>query len=839
MTGSQPQPAVGTATFVSSSTTRAQSISRWACVLVAGTALGIAGITARVVQLKVDPSEQLVGSMQDESGRLAQQRSIADALPRGVILDRLGRTLALDTFGGTLYVDVRDLYIDSIKRNEAVAKRRAAGKAREGDYITTDPIGDLAALVAPILDEPRDAVIARVLHRDPAAADFGRVPAALRTLPVVDGMTPELSDAQLAELPRYVVLEKAMDEDQIGLLRAAREGGGPTSIVRAAHFLPKQERVRPYGDVAAPIVGGVGIDVISDIPLAIDLRALYRDAFDFNREAAKQLAAGEDVRLIDDPVGEAGAVLGPILGMSAEEVAVAVLGAEAGLPEARLRNWAVATQSEHGAGDELDDAWLENIPTTVVVKAKTTAAERARFEEAATLVQAGDAATPGQPSGVFAHAALLPGQEGIVGRSGYERIANAQLSSKPGYTTFFAAPNGAVISIPPSGYRAGDEGDPVKLSIDIVIQELVESRVDDMVRAANASGGRALVINAHTGEILAAYSKINTRTGREPIAKDWGQDNPEFSRMRWATDPFEPGSIFKPFVWAWAVDHGFAKPAETIRLPDGPSVFADGRAKRTVREAAESSYGTKSWEQVLVKSVNAGMATVAFRMGNEEMKRCLETWRFGVSTQVGVENESRGLMPMKDEWSNKTRALTSVSFGQGIAVTPLQLAQAFSAFCRNGDMVQLSLQPLAPDSMTGGMHVLSSSAVRQSREAMQKVITEGTGKSMKKILHYTAFGKSGTAQLASPTGGYYGDKYLASFIAGAPYENPEIVVLVTIEDPDAKSKETGGATGGGALGGPVAAHIINDVLGYMGVPTDGELVYDEKKDTPAKKLAGR
>ena len=160
-----------------------------------------------------------------------------------------------------------------------------------------------------------------------------------------------------------------------------------------------------------------------------------------------------------------------------------------------------------------------------------------------------------------------------------------------------------------------------------MIQELVESRVDDMVKAANASGGRALVLNAHTGEILAAYSKINTHTGREAIATDWGQDNPEFSRMRWATDPFEPGSIFKPFIWAWAVDHGFAKPGETIRLPDGPSVFADGRAKRTVKEAHRTSYGTKSWEQVLVKSVNAGMATVAFRMGNEEMQRCLSASR--------------------------------------------------------------------------------------------------------------------------------------------------------------------------------------------------------------------
>jgi cell division protein FtsI/penicillin-binding protein 2 len=178
-----------------------------------------------------------------------------------------------------------------------------------------------------------------------------------------------------------------------------------------------------------------------------------------------------------------------------------------------------------------------------------------------------------------------------------------------------------------------------------------------------------------------------------------------------------------------------------------------------------------------------------------------------------------------------------VSFGQGIAVTPLQLVRAFSAFCRDGDMVPLSLQPMARDSLSGSMPVLSSSAVRESREVMEKVITEGTGKKLKDILQYRAFGKSGTAQLASPTGGYYQGKWLASFIAGAPYDSPEIVVLVTIEDPDQKSKETGGATGGGSVAGPVVGHIINDVLGYMGIPADGELVYADKKD--AAKLAGR
>jgi len=121
---------------------------------------------------------------------------------------------------------------------------------------------------------------------------------------------------------------------------------------------------------------------------------------------------------------------------------------------------------------------------------------------------------------------------------------------------------------------------------------------------------------------------------------------------------------------------------------------------------------------------------------------------------------------------------------------------------------------------------------------MQQVITEGTGKKLKEILVYPAFGKSGTAQLTKEMGGYFADRYMASFIAGAPFDRPEIIVLVTIEDPDKKAKATGGATGGGALAGPAVGHIINDVLGYMGLPTDGELVYAEKKDEQ-KKMAAR
>lgn len=427
------------------------------------------------------------------------------------------------------------------------------------------------------------------------------------------------------------------------------------------------------------------------------------------------------------------------------------------------------------------------------------------------------------------------------GQSGAELRANRILKPTPGRTIYFADNRGQVISVPANGHLAGSPGSDVRLSIDMVVQEAVERELNATVDESNSGGARCIVVDVDTGEILAAYDTVRRNTGRSFIAEDPKDtngisriDDPALARMRWVSDPFEPGSIFKPFVWAWSIELGKARRTETIRLPDGPLTVTDGRAKRTIREAHRTSYGTKSWEDCLIKSVNAGMATIAFRMTTEEMKECLSSFRFGMKTGIGLPGETPGLLPLAAEWTNKTRAQTSVSFGQGIAVTPLQLAQAFTAFCRDGSMVPLSIAPVADGSLTGSMRALGEASALMTREVMQDVIVRGTGKKLKDILHYTAFGKSGTAQLVNPKGGYFDDRYVSSFLLGAPFDRPKIAILVTIEDPD--KVKTKGAYGGGALAGPCAARIMNATLEYLGVPTEGELVYAEKKDE-AKKLA--
>ena len=148
-------------------------------------------------------------------------------------------------------------------------------------------------------------------------------------------------------------------------------------------------------------------------------------------------------------------------------------------------------------------------------------------------------------------------------------------------------------------------------------------------------------------------------------------------------------------------------------------------------------------------------------------------------------------------------------------------------------MVPLTIAPLTIDSLNASQPVLGEAAALVTREVMQDVITKGTGKKLIDILHYTGFGKSGTAQLVKPTGGYFDDRYMSSFLLGAPFDRPKLAILVTIEDPD----KTKGPHGGGALAGPCAARIMNEALEYIGVPTAGELVYKPEKDAAKKSLA--
>jgi cell division protein FtsI (penicillin-binding protein 3) len=629
--------------------------------------------------------------------------------------------------------------------------------------------------------------------------------------------------------------------------------------MQRANGRPIQERTvvaqHPRGAIVDARGRKLAVDALGGT-LFIDVRDLYRDAL--NRAIAAERTARREseeesergrITLASlssdlDPIGELVAALEGPLGMPRAEIARII---HEKVPEdlrtlrrtmteddwQRLKRYVVITKDlDADKIDAIAAARKAGGPTGILRGAHVeTRPERLLpFGDTASAL-VGFVGFDAVRDPVTKQPVTQPGGgERVRGLSGIESSADARLASIAGQTSTIVDSTGSVMAVPASSHFPGSPGTDVRLSIDIVVQEIVERRLRETVAKSNAGGGRCIVVDVDTGEVLAAYDMLRGGSSYANAVEDkFAAHDPRLARLRWVTDPFEPGSIFKPFVWAWSLELGKARASEIIPLPDGPLTVVDGRARRTIREAHSSSYGTKSWRDCLIKSVNAGMATIAMRMTNDQMMDCIRSFGFDRATGIGFKAETRGILPQKDEWTNRTRALTSVSFGQGIAVTPLQLVHAFTAFCRDGSMAPLTLTPLADGSLVADEPVLSRKIALETREVMEDVITEGTGKRLKNILLYTAFGKSGTAQLVNPKGGYFQDRYMSSFLLGAPFDRPEVAILVTIEDPD-KSK---GVTGGGALAGPCAAEIMNETLEYLGVPHEGQLAYGEKK--PAAK----
>jgi cell division protein FtsI (penicillin-binding protein 3) len=417
-------------------------------------------------------------------------------------------------------------------------------------------------------------------------------------------------------------------------------------------------------------------------------------------------------------------------------------------------------------------------------------------------------------------AATLVGTVGFdhAGLGGLELRNDRRLDSESGTLVRLVDNRGQTLNAPADLFRAGKSGERIQLSIDMIVQEIVERNLDEAVDAAGASGGRAMVVDTDTGEILAMHDTIR-KTGRSVVVADPMREvRPGLGRNRCVTDPFEPGSIFKPYVWAWATMLGKVRPEEILPTPgNGPIVVSDGRSRRAINDVKH--YGPSSWRKVLIKSMNAGMSIVAMRMTKSEMQEAMKAFGFDRKTGCGVPGESNGIFPDRKNWS-MVYTQCSVSFGQGISVTAAQLVEAFTAFCRDGTVVPLTIEKVDSDAVIPARRVLSEATTYATRDAMRGVMTEGTGHRGEKIAEYEVFGKTGTADLPDPkTRKYFGDRYTSSFVAGAPFRNPKIAIIVVIDDPD-KHKLGHNNYGGGAVAAPCAVEIINETLAYLGIPGD-------------------
>jgi len=399
-----------------------------------------------------------------------------------------------------------------------------------------------------------------------------------------------------------------------------------------------------------------------------------------------------------------------------------------------------------------------------------------------------------------------------TGLAGFENSYDTVLTGESGTFIRLRDIGQKTLWVSPKDFTPTLDGEDIRLSIDVVIQDIATNYLMKEIRRCNASGGRIVVADPSTGEILAMADIIHPRDGRSQQPSDPNREiNPRLGRNRCVTDPYEPGSTFKPFIWSVATELGKATINEVLPTPSGGPYITS--YDRPIRDAHYN--GPSTWRTVLVKSLNTGMAIVAERLTHEQMQDAVSRFGFGEPTHIGLGGETRGIVTAPTNWDQNTQ--TSVSIGHEIAVTPLQMIQGFCAFARDGTIPQLQMTVSDPTDVQIVRHAVSPEIAAITRKILGEVVTEGTGQRAKSD-RYKIFGKSGTAQLPREDGkGYFEDRYVSSFIGGAPIDNPSVVVLCVIDDPDKSIDHFGGV-----VAGPVVRDVIVDTLQYLGVPPSND-----------------
>lgn len=444
-------------------------------------------------------------------------------------------------------------------------------------------------------------------------------------------------------------------------------------------------------------------------------------------------------------------------------------------------------------------------------------------------------------------------QAGLVGT---EASFEEMLAAQDGHIRFVQNAHGHAMWIETDNYRAPQRGQDLRLSIDSEIQRMAIEELTRGVEDADAAGGRIIVIDPLTGEIKALGDVVRHVPGAVPYPwtpigstqrlPEPGQrpryhvfppepardQNPALGRLRCVTDAYEPGSTFKPFVWAIALSNGVVELDDIIDTGGGHWYPRPGRRVEDVRM---SRAATRSWHDVLVFSSNVGMSRVALRLQPRILHDTLARWGFGRKIDIGLPTRPLGRMTSLRNWKPDTTV--SVSFGYEVLVTPLHMVRAFSAFCRDGELSgtipTLTLLARSPEDPSGDIveRILTPDAARQVRAPLS-IVADRMERNVKDTPEggwlYEIFGKSGTsnptvgrppAGYRLPVGesGYIKTQYLSSFLAAGPTESPRLVILAIIDDPG-PSRIRNESHYGSYVAGPVVRRLFDRALQYMGVP---------------------
>jgi cell division protein FtsI (penicillin-binding protein 3) len=397
------------------------------------------------------------------------------------------------------------------------------------------------------------------------------------------------------------------------------------------------------------------------------------------------------------------------------------------------------------------------------------------------------------------------------GLGGIELQCNKELAGSAGQNIFFADAYRRPIRLKQQSARLTD-GVGIILTLDATIQQFVRTELMKVTRSCEAESAVAIVAEPKTGAILAMVS-LPDFDPNEIRSVD-----PNNFRNRAMTDQFEPGSILKPIVAAIALDAGVVDTSEKIFCENGSY---HGRGFGQIKEYRYHQYGNLTVRQILVKSSNIGMAKIGQKLGKDKLYKGLSRFGFGKKTGIDLPGEVAALLWPANKWTGYS--VTRIPFGQEISVTAIQLVRAFCILANGGRPVQ----PFLVKAMVGnsgqiiklkrpppdvGFVIKPQVARWIVSDALLGVVNEGTGRKAK-LEKWQVFGKTGTANIAkSNQRGYDDNAYVASFVAGAPADDPAVVVLVSIRKPNI---ELGRGYTGGTIAAPAAAGIIEKTLTYL------------------------
>ncbi len=339
----------------------------------------------------------------------------------------------------------------------------------------------------------------------------------------------------------------------------------------------------------------------------------------------------------------------------------------------------------------------------------------------------------------------------------------------------------------------GTRGTDINLTIDQAVQFETEKILNATVEEWHAKGASAIVMNPNNGEI---YAMVNVPTVN---ANEFDQLSEEERRNRAVTDIYEPGSIFKAVTATAALEEDAVAPGQKLYLP--VSLTLGGY---TIEDAY--SRGPVSWdlETILENSSNIGAVTVGMRVGAEKLDKWIRRLGFGQATGIDFPGEGEGIVVPPELWTGST--IGNVPMGQGVSVTAVQMATAYSVIANGGITIQPHLvKRVGGEEVTQepGERIISERTTSLLRKYLTTVV-DGAGAPLARVEGYSVAGKTGTAEKPRPDGnGYWKGLYIGSFVGFAPAADPQVLVLVTVDEP----------AGGG--GGPsVAAPAFQKIMQF-------------------------